>query len=337
MAARKRAPRRPTYGAAMRLARIVHGLLERPRGWAFSDIENELRISERTLLRYLASCRRERVDNEGRPVLETVNRGGYRLLRFAERTRLPESGAYDLVFLYFAMSVLRFLDGTVIKDGIEGLWERFCLAFPQRSVVRAVDLPRKLFAVPYAPKDYRDFDDVLDGIVQCLVYQHRMRIDYAGLRGDGKVHEVDPYTLVLYRGGLYLIGHSHRAGKILTFAVERIRRADKLRATFDYPRGYSPEKYTEGTFGLIGGSETRVEIEVMDPETIAYLKSRRIHPTQALRERRDGTSILSLTVRGTAELQNWVLGFGPHLKLLSPRSLREEVSSSLAGGAALYR
>src|SRR5947208_12094915 len=53
-------PSRPaTYGTATRLARIVYGLLGRPYGWSFDAIQDELRISERTLLRYAAACRRE--------------------------------------------------------------------------------------------------------------------------------------------------------------------------------------------------------------------------------------------------------------------------------------
>jgi len=63
------------------------------------------------------------------------------------------------------------------------------------------------------------------------------------------VHEFEPYTLVMYRGGLYLIGHSKPVRKVLTLAVERIRSAERLTEKFDYPRTYTPEKYTEGRSG----------------------------------------------------------------------------------------
>jgi hypothetical protein len=39
-------------------------------------------------------------------------------------------------------------------------------------------------------------------------------------------------------------------------------------------------------------------------------KSRELHPTQKFRRRRDGKTILSMTVRGTTELRNWILSLG---------------------------
>src|SRR5258705_6988791 len=81
--------RPPTYGTATRLARIVHGLVGRPHGWSFEAIQEELGISERTLLRYLAACRRELVDGGGRPLLDVVRRGGRRGAPPALRRRAP--------------------------------------------------------------------------------------------------------------------------------------------------------------------------------------------------------------------------------------------------------
>src|SRR5262245_28030689 len=51
--------RRPTYGAAIRLARLVLELRERPHGWPSERACEALGISERTLTRYLATCRKD--------------------------------------------------------------------------------------------------------------------------------------------------------------------------------------------------------------------------------------------------------------------------------------
>ena len=111
----------------------------------------------------------------------------------------------------------------------------------------------------------------------------------------------DPYTLLMYRGGLYVLGRSHRGGRIIALAVERMRQVERLPEHFDYPTDYSPQKHTEGIFGLIEGPETTVELLIRNPETHAYLASRRLHPSQVFRARKRGGWVLSLTVRGTAE------------------------------------
>ncbi|MGD0945827.1 MAG: WYL domain-containing protein [Candidatus Binatia bacterium] len=328
--------RTPTYGAATRLARIVHELSSRPRGWTLEAIQDEIGISERTLLRYLAVCRRELTDATGKPLLEVVRRGDRRLLQLAPRAAAQESTAYELAFLYFALSVFQFLDGTVVKEGVEGLWERLYRALPEAQRLRLADFAKKFYSLPFTVKDYRAFDDTLDVIVQCLVYQHRLRIDYGGLLGEGKVHELDPYTLAMYRGGLYLIGRSQPSRKVLTLAVERIRSAEKLSEKFEYPDRYSPEEYTDGTFGIMDGTVTNVELHILNPETVAYLKARRLHRSQGFEDRRDGTAVLSMTVRGTEELRNWILGFGPWIKVLKPKSLRDEVAQLHRDAARLY-
>jgi predicted DNA-binding transcriptional regulator YafY len=333
MASRQRTP---TYGAATRLARIVHELHGHRYGWSLETIQDVLGISERTLLRYVAVCKRELVDSRDEPLLEVVRHGSRRLLQLRNTAHGEESSSYELLFFYFALSVFQFLDGTVIKDGVDGLWDRLWRALPRAQQDRLGDFSRKFFAVPYGVKDYRAFDDTLDTCIQCLVHQHRMRIDYHGLRGEGHVHEFDPYTLTMYRGGLYLIGYSHRFKKIIWLAIERIRGVEKLAATFIYPKSYSPQKYTEGVFGIIDGAETRVELLLRNADTAAYISSRRMHPTQAFTRRHDGTTLLTMTVRGTTELVPWILSLGPYVEVLKPRALREEIGLALADAAQLY-
>jgi len=329
--------RKATYGAATRLARLIYELTSRPHGWSFDAIEDELRISERTLLRYLRVCREELVHPDGQPVLAVVRRGERRVLRLAEPAHAAEAGVYQAVFLYFTLGALTFLEGTVLREGVEDVWERLERALPSRQRLRLANLARKFYAVPFAPKDYRAFDDLLDRLVRALIDQHRMRIDYAGVSGEGKFHDFDPYTLVAYRGGLYLVGYSHLYRGIIWLAVERIRTAEKLTARFDYPKRYTPAKYTEGMFGIIEGPETRVELLLLNPETAAFLSSRRLHPTQQFRRRRDGTTRLTMKVRGTTELVSWILSLTPWVKVLRPTSLRDEVAARLQDGATLYQ
>jgi proteasome accessory factor B len=328
--------RLPTYGAATRLARIVYGLYSRPFGWSLRAIQDELDISERTLHRYLAASRKMLVGEGGQPILNVVTHGGRRVLHLADGASAQDATTYQLLLMYFALSAFRSLDGTVIKDGVDGLWERLRRGLPQPQQMHLAAFVRKFYTVPYAAKDYRGMDHLLDPIIQCLVHQRRMRTAYRGRVGEGKVHEFDPYTLVMYRAGLYLIGYSHLFRRIIWLAVERIRRVEKLDAKFAYPKTYSPQKYTQGMFGIIAGPPTRVELLLRNDETLAFLSSRQIHPTQKFVRRRDGATVLSMTVRGTTELASWILSLGPWVEVLRPPALRAEVRSLLTTAAALY-
>ncbi len=328
-----------TYRTAVRLLRVLHGLLDRPWGWSFDGIENELRVSQRTLARYVGAFR-DFVDEDGRPIIEVFRRGDRRFLRLAASVRTPESSSYQALSFYFALTVFQFLDGTVLKDGVEDLWRRFLERIPRDQRPRLADFDRKFFSIPYAVKDYRAFDDRIDVVLQCLVHQHVMHVEYRSpwRGGDERtVHDFAPYTLVMYRGGLYLIGRSEQLGRVVYLAVERIESATKLPARFDYPKRYSPAKHTEGMFGIVDGPETHVVLRLLRPEGAALLSSRRLHPTQRFEPQPDGTTLLTMTVRGTSELANWILSLGSHVEVRAPDALRAEVARAHEEAARLYR
>ncbi len=88
---------------------------------------------------------------------------------------------------------------------------------------RLKDFDRKFYTVPYAPKDYHDYDDQLDVILRGVIGRKVIRIDYAGLAGEGKQHDFEPYTLLAYHGGLYVLGLNRLYRKVIYLAVERIR------------------------------------------------------------------------------------------------------------------
>jgi proteasome accessory factor B len=339
----KKDRRKPTYGAAIRLARITSELFSKPTGLGFSDIRDRLEISERTLARYVAVLRGELVDWRGAPMVEVVGDGATRKLRLASALKTPDSSAYQVALLYFSLTVLKFLEGTVLKEGVEGLWSNVLKNLSPSQRVRLSDLERKFYAVLYAPKDYAAFTEQLDVILRALLDRIRLKVDYAGLTGEGRPHVFDPYSLIEYRGGLYLLGRSERAGAIIYLAIERIRSVEFVHSVdggperFVYPKNFDPAEHTEGTFGIVEGPEARVEILIHSRETEAYVRSRTMHRTQQFKRRRDGKTTMTMTVRGTTELANWIMAMAPWVEVLKPAALRKEIAQRHARAAVRYR
>ena len=158
---------------------------------------------------------------------------------------------------------------------------------------------------------------------------------------EPRTHQFDPYTLIAYKGGLYLAGRSNLSDQVLYLAVERMRHVgfierDGRNERFLMPASWRPERHTEGAFGIVDGPETEVELLICNPETEMYLRSRAIHPTQKFHRQRRGKTTLTMKVRGTTELRNWILGFGPWLQVLKPAELRAEVSALLSAASRSY-
>jgi predicted DNA-binding transcriptional regulator YafY len=335
--------RKPTYGAAINFARIAMALSANPFGVRLRNLERDLQVTPRTIDRYISTLRRNFRGPLGDALLEVEGSGDQRRLRIRQPEHAPDSNLYIAAAMYFDLAVLRFLEGTVLKDTVADLWNRLYgkLNAVQQAQVR--DFDRKFFAVPHAPKDYRAQDAELDLIFRALLQGCRLRIQYAPISGAVREHHFEPYTLVGYRGGLYLLGRSNHGAQPIYLAVERIRSVEFDRDTdgnlvrFTLPRRYNPASFIEGTFGIVDGPETRVVIRILSPETETYLRSRAIHPSQAFVKGRRGESLLEMKVRGTTELKNWILSFGPWIEVLEPRELRVEVAMLLKSGANLYR
>lgn len=339
---KKKLGRKPTYGAATRLARLVHELRERPNGWSFEAIQEELRITERTLARYLEACRRELVDHRERPLLEVVRRGNGRYVRLAEAHASPASTDYEVLTLFFTLRLARVLEGTVFESVNKDLWDKMLKTVPATARRRLENADRKFYALAHLPKSYSHMEDELDLLLRSLINQDRLVIDYGGVVGEGRTHDFDPYSLVEHRGGLYLLGHSSHYRKIVWLAVDRIRAvapkldADGAKIHFRYPKAFDPARHTNGMFGIVDGDSTRVELAIQNEETETYLRARQLHPTQRFFRGSDGRTHLEMKVRGTTELCNWIMSTSPWIEVLEPAALRQDIAKRLKATAALY-
>lgn len=331
------ASRPATYGTAIRVARILWGLLSRPYGWSLDAIGRHLGVSERTLLRYVKACRAELVDDRGRPLVDVVRRGERRLLRLAESARAPDSTASQVLSFYFAMTVFQFLDGAGLEPGVDDLWARFRRALPRGRQARLADLQRKFWAAPHAVRSDAAFDERLGVVLRGLVDQRRLRIEYAAPpERETSVCDLAPYTLALSGGTLHLIGQSRAGERILRLPLEGIRAAVLTEERFEYPKRYAPEKYVGGAFGVAEEDESDVSILIRSEQAVRLVRSQRLHPSQRFIRQQGGAAVLTMRVRGTEELRDWILSLGPRVEVIAPRSLRDDVRRAHVEAAALY-
>ena len=91
----KKEHRKPSYPAALRMARIAFELPSHPFGWPLEAIQRDLDISERTLKRYLAAGKDALVDRLGRPYFKVVSDGGKTKLRLPAFQKPVECAAYQ--------------------------------------------------------------------------------------------------------------------------------------------------------------------------------------------------------------------------------------------------
>ena len=154
---------------------------------------------------------------------------------------------------------------------------------------------------------------------------------------------LDPFAMVLYKHGLYVIGCARSDGEEgverapHVFAAERFEEVTHLRGEhFEVPASFHLDAYFQGAFGIfVGGKRERVVIEFAPPVR-ALVEARSWHHTQKLRPLAGGGVRLTFEVANLTQVVPWVLGWGPHAKVREPLSLVERVARELREAAAQY-
>jgi predicted DNA-binding transcriptional regulator YafY len=183
---------------------------------------------------------------------------------------------------------------------------------------------------------------VLDALLTGVLSRRVVRFAYRDARGRARGGHLAPYTMLLYKHGLYVIGCRLRepadgraiepGTPIAVYAVERFTEAEALRkAPFAAPPGFRITELLNGAFGIhVTGAATphRVVIE-FSAERAAFVRARVWHPSQTFEELDDHRVRLSFTCASLIPVVSWVLEWGPHARAIEPPELVAEVVAEL--------
>lgn len=316
------------YAPAARLHEL-RTLLDGPEGVSIYDVAERFEVSSRTALRYLQALQRA-----GEPLYEEIagKRKLWRLMPTARRQSVTLSTA-QMVALFLSRRVFDFLAGTGFKEDLDDVFAKLEATLRRKDFAAVRHLDRKVFDVNEARHLYEGRIEDVNDIMTALLREERLRVTQEGRRP----FVLEPYTLLIYKKGLYLAGRSlGHGGEIRTFAIDGFREVEWLRGNrFDYPPDFRPEQLTEGAFGLIRGREAAHVRIWFDHSVARYVRRRQWHRTQRFRRTSAGIE-MTMEVQGTTELVSWVLGFGDKARLLEPAALRQEIGRELARAARAY-
>jgi predicted DNA-binding transcriptional regulator YafY len=291
-------------------------------------------VTERTIRRDI-----EALQEAGFPLYDD-REDGRRVWRLVEgyKQKLTQSFSLaELAALYFGKNLLSYLGGAPFAQDLESAFAKIREALPARSLPYLARVQDLFAARPEPRKDYSRKKDVIAGLVDATLHERQVKVAYYSFNSrKTKAYTLDPYRLVYYHGGLYLYARAHEHGEVRTFAVERIERIEVLEATFEVPKGFNVSEYARGAFGIAGGPAVAVVLEV-DAAVAAYVRERVWHESQELEERPDGSLVLRMKVTSGFELKSWIKGFLPHVRVVEPATLRQELSTEIEEARAFYR
>jgi predicted DNA-binding transcriptional regulator YafY len=187
------------------------------------------------------------------------------------------------------------------------------------------------FVVPSKPGP-ADEAGLLQLLRRAIIERRGVRFRYfarhgASEAGEAAAREVDPYSLAHVAGIWYLTAYDHLRRAVRTFRLGRMEDVSLLDRTFMRPPGFrlrprNPE--VEAAY---------VVRALFDAESARWVRESPSFFQVAAEEGPDGL-LVTLRAREEGDVVQWLLGWGHHVRVLEPASLRRRLVEE---GEALAR
>lgn len=182
--------------------------------------------------------------------------------------------------------------------------------------------------------------DYLPLILDAMNSGHRLRLTYRTFRADAtRAYHVEPYCLKLFRQRWYLLGKVPYRKQPTIYALDRFEALSPLPdERFTMPKNFSADDFFYGCVGVIpedGVPPEEILLRVTGGQA-NYLRTRPIHSSQREVERTDDASVFSLHVRPTLDFFQEVLIYTPHIEILKPRWVRDEMAKRIQAMNIIY-
>lgn len=291
----------------------------------------EYEVSAKSILRDIDYLRSQR----DAPIAYDAAKRGYYYTE--ENYALPaiSLNESDLFAICIAEKALRMHEDTPIYRKLRKVFRKIEDCLPETVSIHPGWVEDKLSVIP--ERQTRLAPEVWEAVSAGLGDNRTVAISYRKPGGrESTERRVDPYHLTRYQGEWYLIGHCHRRGAIVTFAMSRIETVQLLADRFSVPEGFDHARYSGTQFGIFSG-EREVAVKIrFSREHAPYVLEREWHPGQTLVREKDGGVVLGFPALHLYEVRRWVLSWGSGAKVLAPKELVDAVRGELGAALADY-
>ncbi len=171
--------------------------------------------------------------------------------------------------------------------------------------------------------------EIFDALAKATAQRRQLRLTYRK-PGQQKTEPrvIDPYHLANINGEWFLFAYCHLRHDIRTFVPARIQAVEPTGKSFERPKKFSLEKRLKDSFGVHSG-QGEFDVVIRFNELVAeYIREKRWHDSQQLRELKDGGVELRLKLSSLAEIERWVLSWGGNAVALGPPELVDAIQQA---------
>ena len=329
MARIKRASRKPKRGRAAELksrppyARMlqIHDMVQRGNYPNSTSLSKKLEVTTKTIHRDIAFMR----DRFTLPIEYDALRNGYHYTAPVDSFPMLQIDEGELFALLVAEKVLQQYRGTVFEKQLSTAFRKISESLPDTVSMRLSDWDDALDIRSTGKVNVNG--KIFDLLFKSVAKGRQLEIIYTKPNAAPEKRIIDPYQIANINNDWYLYAYDYKQDGIRCFVPARMESATITGQKFKRPDSFSLDQHLEGAFGPFSSGES-YNIRIRFTKTAApFIREKKWHPTQKLKELKNGCVEISLKLSHLADIRRWILGWGGQAKVLNPAELLESVQA----------
>ena len=287
-----------------------------------SKLAREVEVSSKTIHRDIEFMR----DRLNLPVEYDASRNGYFYTGEVSGFPTMQITEGEIFALVVAEKALQQYRGTSFEKPLLSAIQKMEQSLPDTISINLADIEQTIsFRTRAEPiLDLKIFDTLAKAVAQ----RQQLELNYRKPGQQIETRLVDPYHLANINGEWYLFAFDHARKDIRNFVPARIQSVKPTGKNFPRTENFSLEKRLRDSFGVHSGKGEYEVVIRFNPRAADYIREKKWHESQQLRDLKNGGAELSLKLSSLAEVERWVLSWGGDAKVLKPRELVESVRAA---------
>lgn len=171
-------------------------------------------------------------------------------------------------------------------------------------------------------------DDVYEKVRKAITSRKALLCSYESRSktDEEATFQFEPYVLFFSQRAWYAVGLHQGRQSVRSLKLSRFTRLEATDKTYKIPARFSLDKHLGNAWRMIRGKKRHKVKVAFDAEFADNIAETNWHHTQEIDWRSDGSIVFHCEVDGLDEIVWWVLGMGPHARVIQPKELADRVA-----------
>jgi len=298
----------------------IHQSIQARKYPTAATLAREMEMSTKSIHRDLEFMR----DRLGLPLEWNGSRQGYHYTEDVNAFPTLSITEGELVALVVAEKALQQYRGTSFEQPLLSAVKKMEQSLPNTISLSLSDIDQ---TISFRTRAEPILDlEIFDTLAKATAARRQLELTYRKpAHKETEQRVIDPYHLANINGEWFLFAYDHLRKDIRTFVPARIKQIKQTGKTFSRPQKFSLEKRLRDSFGVQSGKGEYDVVIRFNEHAADYIREKKWHDSQQLRELKNGGVELRLKLSSLAEVERWVLSWSGNAIVVRPRELADSV------------